>query len=88
VTCGGSSTVSASVPTRTNRPPIFAGQLSPKVAAVCPDRTAERAALIASQVLGMALCRYILRLPPLVAMPADEVVAWLGPTLQRYLTGT
>lgn len=66
---------------------IFASQLSPKVAAVCPDRTAERAALIASQVLGMALCRYILRLPPLVAMPTDEVVAWLGPTLQRYLTG-
>jgi hypothetical protein len=57
------------------------------VAAVCPDRTAERAALIASQVLGMALCRYILRLPPLVAMPAAVVVAWLGPTLQRYLTG-
>jgi hypothetical protein len=41
--------------------------------------------LIATQVLGLALCRYVLRLPPVVAMSHDEVVAWLGPTVQRYL---
>jgi hypothetical protein len=34
----------------------------------------------------MALCRYVLRLPPIVAMTSDEVASWLGPTLQHYLT--
>jgi len=33
----------------------------------------------------MALCRYVLRLPPLATMPNDAVVAWLGPTIQRYI---
>ena len=41
-----------------------------------------RTALIVSKVLGLALCRYI---PPIVNVPADEVAAWLGPALQRYL---
>lgn len=67
---------------------IFASQLGPVVSALCPDpaEAPARAGLTASQVLGFALCRYVLRLPPVVAMPVDEVVAWLGPTLQRYLT--
>ena len=65
---------------------IFAAQLLPaitKVNAVDPGRSAG---LIASQMLGLALCRYVLRLPPVVAMPRDEVVSWLGPTIQRYLS--
>lgn len=67
---------------------IFAGQVGPAVASVCPDPTQApvRAGLIAAQVLGAALCRYVLRLPPVVAMPAEDLVAWLGPTVQRYLT--
>jgi hypothetical protein len=66
---------------------IFATQIGPLAAAVCPAGEAPtRAGLVASQVLGMALCRYALRLPPLAAMSADELVGWLAPTLQRYLT--
>jgi hypothetical protein len=34
----------------------------------------------------MALARYLLRLPPAAEMSREEVVAWLGPTIQRYLT--
>ncbi|CAL9540576.1 hypothetical protein SUDANB95_04188 [Actinosynnema sp. ALI-1.44] len=67
---------------------IFATQLGPVVAKVAPDRVGTRAGLIATQVLGIALTRYVLRLPPVVAMSRDELVAWIGPTLQRYLTGT
>jgi AcrR family transcriptional regulator len=69
---------------------MFDHQLVPVVAATCPDpaQAPARAALVSSQVLGAALGRYVLRLEPLVTMPADEVVAWLGPTLQRYLTAT
>jgi hypothetical protein len=39
-------------------------------------------------VLGLALTRYVLKLPPVVAMDDKAVIAWLGPTLQRYLTGS
>jgi len=39
-------------------------------------------------MLGMALCRYVLQVPPVMAMSRDELIAWLGPTVQRYLVGT
>jgi hypothetical protein len=42
---------------------------------------------VASQTLGLAFTRYIVRLPPVVEMAPEDVVAWVGPTLQRYLTG-
>ncbi|MFI5510249.1 TetR family transcriptional regulator [Mycobacterium sp. NPDC051804] len=64
---------------------MFASQLLPVIAKINPDEPERRAALIATQTLGLALCRYVLQLPPIVAMPHDEAVAWLGPTLQRYL---
>ncbi len=48
---------------------------------------AERAGLAASQVLGLALCRYVLRLPPVVGMDTDTLLDWVAPTIQRYLTG-
>ena len=65
---------------------IFTTQLLPVIAKVKPADAARRAGLIATQVLGLALCRYVLRLPPVVEMSRDEIVAWLGPTVQRYLT--
>jgi len=67
---------------------VFGAQLLPVVAAVCPDPAdaPRRAGLVASQMLGLALCRFVLRLPPMVAMPAEEAAAWVGPTIQRYLT--
>jgi AcrR family transcriptional regulator len=55
------------------------------VAALGGDRVAERAGFIAAQLLGLALCRYILRLEPLASLPADEVVAAVAPSVQRYL---
>ncbi|WP_439957838.1 TetR/AcrR family transcriptional regulator, partial [Micromonospora echinofusca] len=67
---------------------IFGAQLAPAVAQVCPDPAdaARRAGLVATQMLGLALTRYVLRLPPVVAMSPDELAVWLGPTLDRYLT--
>jgi AcrR family transcriptional regulator len=67
---------------------IFSSQLRPVIARLGSGDAPRRAGLIATQVLGMALCRYVLRLPPVVAMSRDEVVAWLGPTVQRYLEGS
>ncbi|AJP02047.1 TetR family transcriptional regulator [Streptomyces cyaneogriseus subsp. noncyanogenus] len=67
---------------------IFREQLLPAVRRVCPDpeQAPARAALVAGQLLGLALTRYVLRLPPAVALAREEVVAWLAPTVQRYLT--
>ncbi|WP_006241452.1 TetR family transcriptional regulator [Mycolicibacterium tusciae] len=64
---------------------MFASQLLPVIVKINPDAPERRAALIATQTLGLALCRYVLQLPPIVTMPHDEAVAWLGPTVQRYL---
>jgi AcrR family transcriptional regulator len=65
---------------------IFGAQLLPLVVGLAPaSESATRAGLIATQILGMALCRFVLRLPPVVEMTRDEVVDWVGPTIQRYL---
>ncbi|MFE3328645.1 TetR family transcriptional regulator [Streptomyces sp. NPDC059176] len=67
---------------------VFRDQLLPITSGVCPvpAEAPRRAALAASQIMGMALARYVLRIPPLVEMPKEEVIAWLAPTVQRYLT--
>jgi AcrR family transcriptional regulator len=67
---------------------IFASQLVALMAGWTGDEAAARvrAGLVASQILGLALCRYVLSLPPVAALSPDEVVSWLGPTVQRYLT--
>jgi AcrR family transcriptional regulator len=68
---------------------IFASQVAPAIAAIAPNSSevATRSGLVASQMLGIALTRYVLRLPPVAAMSRDEVIRWVGPTVQRYLTG-
>ena len=50
------------------------------------DQPQLRAALVASQLIGLAMLRYVVRVEPLASASAAELVAWLGPTLQRYLT--
>jgi AcrR family transcriptional regulator len=47
----------------------------------------QRATLVVSQILGLALTRYVLRFEPLASTPRIEVIAAVGPTIQRYMTG-
>ncbi|MEU1663137.1 TetR family transcriptional regulator [Streptomyces sparsogenes] len=51
-----------------------------------PEQAPMRAVLCSSTVLGLALTRYVLRFPASVALTPEEIVDWLGPTVQRYLT--
>ncbi|MEU7633648.1 TetR family transcriptional regulator [Nocardia sp. NPDC049220] len=51
------------------------------------DDGRTRVALVASQMIGVLVARKIVGVEPLASMPAAELVAAVGPTLQRYLTG-
>jgi AcrR family transcriptional regulator len=62
-------------------------QVAPAVAAVAPDLPEARAGMVVSQILGLALCRYVLRMPAITELDHDTLVARFGPTIQRYLTG-
>ncbi|MGH8791409.1 MAG: TetR family transcriptional regulator [Stackebrandtia sp.] len=50
------------------------------------DHLERRGSLVASQLMGMALARYILKLPPLVGLPPEDMAKLYGPTIQRYIT--
>lgn len=72
--------------------PVLAGflarELLERIADTLGTRDAAlRATLVASQIAGVLVTRYILRLPEMRAASIDDLVAWLAPTLQRYLTG-
>ena len=58
-----------------------------RLAAVAPDRPELRATLVGSQLIGLGMARYVVRIEPLASAPVDEVVAAVAPTVQRYLTG-
>jgi AcrR family transcriptional regulator len=49
------------------------------------DRPEHRMTLVASQVVGIILLRYVMEVEPLASMPREEVIATYAPTLQRYL---
>jgi AcrR family transcriptional regulator len=68
---------------------IFTKQLTPMVADLIDDADAAptRAGLVSSQALGVALTRYVLRLPPVVDLSTAELIDWVSPTFQRYLVG-
>jgi AcrR family transcriptional regulator len=63
-------------------------ELFGRVAAALGTPDAElRANLVFSQIFGLAVARYILRIEPLASTPGELVAAAVGPTVQRYITG-
>ncbi|MEU6250237.1 TetR family transcriptional regulator [Glycomyces sp. NPDC047010] len=50
------------------------------------DHIPVRANFIASQVFGLVVARYILKLEPIASLSEAELAATIGPTLDRYLT--
>ena len=66
----------------------LAGPVAERVAAVFGvDNAVLRVELVASHLMGFAFARYQLRIEPLASAGVDELVAWIGPTVQQYLTG-
>lgn len=66
--------------------PAVVSDLVTKVG-VDPAEASPRATLIASQLSGVVLTRYVLKLSPMASAPTQWLVAVVGPTIQRYLTG-
>jgi hypothetical protein len=51
------------------------------------DERLVRGGLVASQLVGLSMTRYVWRLEPIWRLPDEDVVSLIGPTIQRYLTG-
>jgi AcrR family transcriptional regulator len=52
-----------------------------------PDDAALRASLVASQIVGLGLTRFVLEIEPIASASVDDLAVAIGPTIQRYLTG-
>ena len=61
--------------------------LGPVGAGLGIDEPERRLPLVASQLVGLVVLRYVVGVEPLASMPAEDLVAVYAPTLQRYLTG-
>jgi AcrR family transcriptional regulator len=56
------------------------------VEALDVEQAELRASLIGSQVVGLLMARYIVRVEPLASLPAATLIEAIAPNLQRYLT--
>ena len=57
-----------------------------RVVAASGGREQElRASLVVSQIFGLVAVRFIFEAEPLVSTDLEDVIRWVGPTLQRYL---
>jgi AcrR family transcriptional regulator len=51
------------------------------------DDVPLRTTLVATQVAGLAVVRYVLKVEPVASTDPETLVRAVGPTVQRYLTG-
>jgi AcrR family transcriptional regulator len=66
---------------------LFGVILGPVGDALGLDEPQRRVALVASQMIGLVMLRYVLEVEPLASMETELLVATYAPTLQRYLDG-
>ena len=52
-----------------------------------PAEVAMRGSLVATQMVGVMLVRYVIRLEPLASASPEDVVRLVAPNIQHYLTG-
>jgi AcrR family transcriptional regulator len=68
---------------------VFTGSLLAAVAGHLDDDDERtlRAGLVASQLIGVAMARYVWHVGVLAELDRDQVIRYVAPTIQRYLTG-
>lgn len=64
---------------------VLRESIAGSIAAIGAAGAAERGAFVQAQLLGLALCRYVLRQEPLASLPFEQVVAAVAPSVQRCL---
>jgi AcrR family transcriptional regulator len=52
-----------------------------------PQEVALRGDLVATQMVGLMMVRYVVRLEPIASAAREDVVRLVSPNVQRYLTG-
>jgi AcrR family transcriptional regulator len=57
-------------------------QIAPQISG---ERAPLRAILMASQLVGVALTRYVVRLEPVASAPIEEIIELVAPRLQSYV---
>jgi AcrR family transcriptional regulator len=70
---------------------FIATQIMRRVAAelkLDPAEAPLRVSLVASQLAGLAMVRYIIKLEPLASLPPERLAKAIGPNVQRYITGS
>lgn len=75
----------------TGESPAIAGFISQAVLGRVADRMSGedrelRAELVASHLLGVALLRYVVKMEPIASTDPEELVEWIAPRIQTYLT--
>lgn len=60
---------------------------TPLLAELDVDQPEVRANLLSSQMVGLGMARYVLRLEPLASAKPADLIRWVAPNLQRYATG-
>lgn len=58
------------------------------ISKLAPDDHDFRATLVATQLVGMGMVRYVAQFEPLASTDIDTMAAAIAPTIQRYITGT
>ncbi|MGW4324983.1 TetR/AcrR family transcriptional regulator [Nocardia sp. NPDC004573] len=67
---------------------VFSALVLQVVSASLPDDEAEvRADLVSTQIVGLAMTRYIWAIDRIADIPSEQVVHLIAPTVQHYLTG-
>ena len=61
--------------------------LSPVARASGLHTTATKTELVASQLVGLAMMRYVLEVEPVASLPVEDVVAQMAPAVRAVLRG-
>ena len=66
---------------------LMGGGLFRLIEALQVSQTTVQPALLGSELFGLAMARYVIRVEPIASASVDRLATWYGPTVQRYLTG-
>jgi len=61
--------------------------MGPAAQTLDEDERVLRSSLVSSQLMGLAFMRFVWQIEPIASMSDEDLVAMIGPTIQRYVDG-